>query len=811
MPVSGTEVSKERNGDSHGWNAWIAVGLFVGWIALGNVGPMFELAPGVRAWYPPAALVAAAVTYWGARALVPIILAASVSAIAAPADIVPLWRILLVSAFLKVAYWAGARLLRRAGFDTDFSRTVDVALFAGVFAATAAVTAWFALFDLRIEADLSNPETLRLLRSFWIGDIVAVFALSPAMLVAAPWLTARGRRGRPVPRFKGSRRELAQVASIPVAIVLAAALAPSLGFFSYALCFLPLGWIALTHGPRIAALANVVFVLGALWSVHDIAGVAPKSLEVQVFAALLVLTGLMIGSVAEERERAFSLLGQSEERYRSLVDLLPDPIVVHERGRILFANGAAATVLGAATPAQLTGRLLQDIAAPRSKDLVEERLRALANGNALSLVRHTVQRIDGSGTVEIEAVSIPFAYQGLPAVLTVARDVTSRLRLEEELRQAQRMEAVGRLAGGVAHDFNNLLTVITSYSELILAGLEPGAPLVNDVREIRHAADRAASLTRQLLSFSRRQVLQPAPVDISEAVRSTEGLLRRLISSEIRIESHLDASAGLVLADRGQLEQVIVNLAVNARDAMPDGGTLTIETGSVRAGEDPATDRCPAQVARYAVIMVRDTGIGIDDATRRQIFDPFFTTKDVGRGTGLGLATVHGIVEQSGGTIIVESVVGSGTTFRIFLPAIEERIVADLVAASPAPATAGRGQGRVLLVEDEDAVRAIIHRTLTEAGYDVIDVSDGAEALGVLETQASDVDVVLSDVAMPRMDGRQLADHVRVRWPSLPVVLMSGFANPDTLGLDAGVTLLLLKPFTTDTLTAAIRDALPVR
>ncbi|MEO8166629.1 MAG: hypothetical protein ABI623_00190, partial [bacterium] len=295
----GREMGEKRYGDSHGWNVWIAVGLFVGWIALSYMGPMFELTPGVRAWYPPAALVAAAFTYWGARAFVPIMLAATVSALASPAGPESMWRVLAMSALLKGIYWMGARLLRRAGFDTNFSRTVDVALFAGVFAATAAVAALVALLNMRSVSDLSNPETLQLLRSFWIGDIVALFAVAPAILVVAPWLTATGRRGRRIPRFKGLRGEIVQVASIPVAIVFAALLTPSFGFFSYALCFLPLGWIALAHGPRIAALANVLFVLGALWSVHDLVGAGPKSLEVQAFAALLVLTGLMIGSVAD--------------------------------------------------------------------------------------------------------------------------------------------------------------------------------------------------------------------------------------------------------------------------------------------------------------------------------------------------------------------------------------------------------------------------------------------------------------------------------------------------------------------------------
>jgi signal transduction histidine kinase/CheY-like chemotaxis protein len=422
-----------------------------------------------------------------------------------------------------------------------------------------------------------------------------------------------------------------------------------------------------------------------------------------------------------------------------------------------------------------------------------------------------VRKLDNSGIVEMESVSIPFSFQGRAAKLSVGRDVTSRVRLEEELRQAQRMEAVGRLAGGVAHDFNNLLTVITSYSELILGGLPVDDPLVEDVRAIHHAADRAAALTRQLLSFSRRQVLQTQAVDVSEAVRDTEALLRRLISSEIRIVSHLDPSAGKVLTDRGQLEQVIVNLAVNARDAMPDGGTLTIETRRIDARDEPATARSSRSAAHYSQIEVRDTGIGIDADTLRHVFDPFFTTKAVGQGTGLGLATVHAIIEQAGGTILVDSEVGVGTSFRILLPMLAEDHEHAADADGAESSASGFGRGRVLLVEDEDAVRQILRRTLVKAGYAVVEAVDGLDALGIIETQVQSLDLVLSDVAMPRMDGRQLADHIRVRWPALPVVMMSGFADPDMVGNNPGVTLLLLKPFTTNTLISAIQDALPAR
>jgi two-component system cell cycle sensor histidine kinase/response regulator CckA len=505
--------------------------------------------------------------------------------------------------------------------------------------------------------------------------VVAVIALAPAMIVSVCWLADAARAPlfatlRRAPRSI-SRSAILQAVSIPAALAISKMLLPSIGFVALALCVLPLGWIALEHGSRAAAMANLALGAGAVWSLNPATAGAPRGLELQAVIGMLTVTGLLAGSVAGERERAFGLLGESEERYRKLVELLPDPLVVHAEGRVLFANGAAAVMLGAPSAEALTGLLLADMAAPSSRQLIEERIRTLGAGSSVPLVQHTMTRLDGSGLVELESVSIPLTFQGRVAALTVARDVTTRMRLEEELRHAQRMEAVGRLAGGVAHDFNNLLTVIMSYSELLMAQLSDDPRISCDVQEIRHAADRGAALTRQLLSFSRRQVLQPAPIAVNDVVLGTEALLRRLIGPEIEILARTDPAAGMVFVDKGQLEQVIVNLVVNARDAMPDGGMITVETQLVRAADTPATARAATKADRYAAIIVRDTGAGMDDATASRIFDPFFTTKEMGRGTGLGLSTVHGIVEQSGGTIAVESTVGVGSVFRILLPSFE--------------------------------------------------------------------------------------------------------------------------------------------
>jgi PAS domain S-box-containing protein len=776
---------------------------------------MLELAPGVHGWYPPTALVAAACILWGARALVPVILASAAVLVWLPPATEPLWRAILVSVVLKTVYWAAARLLCARRFDLEFSSPVDVARFGAIFVATGGVVAVLNTLDARGLSGLVQPGALLLLRGFWIGDVVAVVSLTPAIIVVVHWL-ARANRASLVAtlgrlRTGWSLDVAAQLASIPLALLISAALVPSVGFFSFALCFLPLGWIALSHGARVAALANVALTLGTVWLMHAIAVAPPRVLEIQSFVALLALSGLLVGSVADERKRAFALLADSEDRYRRLVELLPDPLLVHAEGRVLFANSAAASVLGAANGAALVGVPLPTLGVPHSKTVIEDRVHALADGRAVPLTHHTLHRLDGTGIVEVESVSIPFAYQGLNAALTVARDITTRVRLEDELRHAQRMEAVGRLAGGVAHDFNNLLTVIISYSELVLGQVSADAMLTRDVGEIRHAADRAAALTRQLLSFSRRQILQPAPIEVNGVVHGAEALLRRLIGPEIEILSRLDPAAGMVFADKGQLEQVIMNLVVNARDAMPDGGVLTMETALVSAAEAPAAARTASRAERFAMIVVRDTGKGMDAETMRRIFDPFFTTKEVGRGTGLGLATVHGIMQQSGGAVAVESTPGAGSVFRILLPALGDHSVAPPPPETAARAPVPRGTGRVLLVEDDAAVREGVRRMLGSSGYSVVEAPDGASALAALQSGGDAMHLLLSDIAMPTLDGRQLAQEVRARWPELPIILMSGFADPAALDHQLPGVTLLQKPLEALTLVAAVERAVQRR
>ena len=387
-------------------------------------------------------------------------------------------------------------------------------------------------------------------------------------------------------------------------------------------------------------------------------------------------------------------------------------------------------------------------------------------------------------------------------------DVTQRKQLEDELRQAQKMEAVGRLAGGVAHDFNNLLTVITGRSVLLLGRLKPDDPLRRSVEQIQKTADRAATLTRQLLAFSRKQVLQRKNLDLNSTVEEISAMLRRLIGEDINLLLTLGPDAGRVNADPGQLEQVLMNLAVNARDAMPSGGTLGVETGRVQLAAPPPDRPDALPAGPYAVLRVMDTGVGMDAAIQARIFEPFFTTKEPGKGTGLGLSLVHGVVRQHGGEIRVRSVVGGGTTFEIYLPQIETRPDAGGPAeAAVRPAT---GSETILLAEDEDDVRALAREVLERQGYTVLEAADGAEALQVYEKEGERIDLILTDVVMPRMSGRELVDRVRATKSTMPVLYMSGYTEDAILrhGVRDASMLLLGKPFTPGDLVGKIREVL---
>ena len=394
--------------------------------------------------------------------------------------------------------------------------------------------------------------------------------------------------------------------------------------------------------------------------------------------------------------------------------------------------------------------------------------------------------------------------------VAVKRDVTSIRRMEEQLRQSQKMEAVGRLAGGVAHDFNNLLTAISGYSDLLLHRLPDYSTLRRDVEEIRKAGDRAAALTRQLLAFSRRQVLQPKVLDLNIVVTTMEHMLRRLIGEDIDLSTELSPSLSRVKADPGQIEQVIVNLAVNARDAMPDGGRITIATADTELSPAYAAAHPEVRPGPHVLLSVADTGHGMSDETQAHLFEPFFTTKERGKGTGLGLATVYGIVQQSGGHLRVNSAADRGSTFLIYLPRVESPGDGAQETDRSLPSHPSPGTETVLLAEDEEVVRRIAREILSGNGYKVLEAGNGREALLLAEAHRGEIHLLLTDVVMPKMSGRELTEAIRPLRPGLRILYMSGYTDDDILrdGVLEGGIPFLQKPFTPEGLARKVREVL---
>jgi len=426
-------------------------------------------------------------------------------------------------------------------------------------------------------------------------------------------------------------------------------------------------------------------------------------------------------------------------------------------------------------------------------------------------------RLDGS-QVPVETTAVPVRYQGRDAHLVFVRDITRRRQTEEEkakleaqLAQAQKMESVGRLAGGVAHDFNNLLTVINLYSDMALRSLEPDNPLRQDLEEIRRAGDRAAQLTRQLLIFSRRQPLEMRTLNLNEVLQGLAKMLPRLLGEDIPLQMKLAPDLGYIHADPGQIEQVVVNLAVNARDAMPEGGQLTLETVNTTLDKLFLRLHSGVEEGEYIMLAVSDTGVGMTEEVKAHLFEPFFTTKGPGKGTGLGLATVYGIVKQHRGHIWVYSEPGLGSIFKVYLPRVEAGPAAT--SRSEEATALPRGSETVLVVEDEPAVRSVAVRVLSGLGYQVLEASSGLDALQVAATWGQMIHLLLTDVIMPEMNGKALAEQLTALYPALKVLFISGYTD-ETIShhgvLEEGVAF-LQKPFTPSRLAHKVREVLDQR
>jgi PAS domain S-box-containing protein len=518
-----------------------------------------------------------------------------------------------------------------------------------------------------------------------------------------------------------------------------------------------------------------------------------------------------------DRKRAEEEVRNSERRYRLLADNVTDIIWTTDM-HLRFTYFSPSIAQTGYTVEEAMALSVTEFLTPASvelamKTLAEELVERPAESvspfgsRTLQLGVHCE---DGSTLWTETRVTFLRGADGDPVgMLGVARDIAERKRLESQLRKAQELEAIGRLSGGVAHDFNNILTAITGYSSILLRTLDRDDPKRGDVDEIKQAADRAAALTQQLLAFSRKQVMQPQVLDLNSIVANTEKMLQRLIGEDIELATILDPNLGRVKADPGRIEQVIMNLAVNARDAMPQGGKLTIESTNAVLDDAYALRHVDVKPGRYAMLAVSDSGFGMDEETQSHLFEPFFTTKEDGKGTGLGLPTVYGIVKQSNGHIWVYSELGRGTTFKIYLPRTDE--AAEPIRREPTDDEPTRGSETILLVEDEAVVRGLATRTLTESGYHVLQAANGEEATRACLRRGGPIQLLLTDVVLPGgMSGRDIADRVATLSPETKVLYMSGYTDDSIVHhgvMEPGIAF-IGKPFTPTALLHKVRQVL---
>jgi PAS domain S-box-containing protein len=524
------------------------------------------------------------------------------------------------------------------------------------------------------------------------------------------------------------------------------------------------------------------------------------------------LAGL-VGAVVDitDRKRGEESLRKSEERFRQVVEGSPLGMYIQTDGLFRYLNPSALAMFGAQSAGQLVGQGFLDRIHPDCRAAVSERARSVGNGRRVApFMDERYLRMDGEA-FDTEVTAIPFIFEGRDGAIVFFSDVTERKReekkshgLEQQLHQAQKMEAVGRLAGGIAHDFNNLLMVIQSYTEMLQDHLPANDALRKNTREVIRAAQRGASLTGQMLAFSRKQIISPVVLDLNTVIDETAKMLRRIIGEDIELQVHTE-SLWTIKADPDQISQVLMNLCVNSRDAMPQGGTLTITTGNVTVGDGGIDGQPDISPGDYVKLSVSDTGTGISKDVQEQVFDPFFTTKEVGKGTGLGLAMVYGIVKQSGGFLWVDSKVGEGARFTIYLPRIKGVFVPEVLKREARP----RGVETLLVAEDEDALRGAMCEYLRSLGYAVLTAGSGQEALSAAKQQGH-IDLLLTDVVMPNMSGRELSQTLGNQHLDLKTIYMSGYTDDAVLrhGIHEMGTRFLQKPFSLGTLAQKVRDTL---
>jgi PAS domain S-box-containing protein len=696
----------------------------------------------------------------------------------------------------------GVAILSRLRFDAAFARLRD---FLAVVAAAAAAPVASILASWVGRAIVWTDPNLPLYArwgGWWRMNALGVLAVVP---VAATFLapSAEPRRFR--------RAAAAALAALGTAVAVVAAIrsVPE-GVTGIMLLTLVLPvslYAGMRCGPRGAAssgaLAALVVAVATQHGMGPFVDLAPpdRHAALQAFELMLVAVPLAFAALVAEREGARAREEQAETRRRALESALPDVTYRIRRDGVcldLFVPEEGEAPL---RRSQVVGRDVREVLEPERADEVGRTIERVLSERTVVTTEYPLV-VEGRRHVR-EARCVPY---GDDEILAVVRDITDRKELEEQLRQSQKMDAVGKLAGGVAHDFNNLLTAIYGYAEAVADAAPAEGPIRAQVRQIREAAERAAGLTRQLLAYSRQQVLRPRILEPAAVVEQLGEMLRRVIGEDVRLVTRHESPEARIRADRSQLEQVILNLVVNARDAMPEGGEIRVETRAVNLEAWSPRPRVDLRPGRYVTILVRDTGKGMTPEVQARAFDPFFTTKEPGKGTGLGLSTVYGIVKQSDGAVWLDSEPGAGTSAWILFPRVEATLEAEEEPKRPSP---DRHEATVLVVEDETVVRDLLREALEGAGYRVLDASDGEEALRVAGRHPGAIDLLVTDVVMPRLGGRALANRLLSERPGMRVIFMSGYSN-DARDLPefAGTADFLQKPFPPSHLVDRVRSRL---
>jgi PAS domain S-box-containing protein len=693
-------------------------------------------------------------------------------------------------------------LLTSVGFRPSLERLRDVLTLVVLGAISTIVSATVGVTVLAFVRGTFALPGWTIWTTWFSGDALGIVLVTPLILA---WAAG--------PRLRVSRRDVIE-ASVLAILVIASAVVLWRAPVSYVYAIFPLTiWAALRFGVRGAAAASLVVSVIAVGYTVSVVGPFATSTPVnnlfslQTFIAVLALTNLIIAAVIAERRTVESALQRSRQQHQDIVNYASVGVLQTDLdGKILLANPALARILGYEKPEQLLGlKMADDVYWDRTqRGAVVERFDALGGGDAVEI---QWKRKDGSPIwVDVHGRTVRDGAD--PYFEGFVYDLTIRKQLELQFRQAQKMEAVGRLAGGVAHDFNNLLTVIASCTDFVLSDPTLGEEHRDDLTEVKKATDRATALTRQMVAFGRTQVLRPATINMNDRLTELLPMLKRLFESTIDIRIQPAKDLWSVRADPGQIEQVLLNLAINSRDAMPDGGTLTFTTENRTIDANPSgVGMYRMDAGDYVLLRVRDTGVGMDEETQRQIFEPFFTTKEVGKGTGLGLATAYGIVNQSGGYIRVRTSPGQGAEFMIYLPrtdAIAEKS-AHLERRDDRPAS-----GTILVVEDEPAVRSALGRMLTAGGYKVVSAENGTEALKLFGAGKDDIDLLITDLVMPGIGGRDLARQCSAIRDSLKVIYISGYTRDSLLSpqtFEEG-TEFIEKPFTSDAILDRIARVL---